>query len=364
VGFFRWVFVGGFFIANPAQVCPPPSLPPLTANYSGLERLLSAPLLLYLLDLVLARADNLKSRCFSEDQVHKVLYLVGIGLLEEERRTKSEAGGETRRRPPPTFSRLAREAGILASLERLVGSHRIESHRELLAWVLRKMRQNLGIQEGGGGATTSEEEVGASAFGDGPAEEDSGAKARKMAAAAARRAKIMQQMAAQQKTFMTENIKLFEETPSGLRGADPKASICDWGLEEGEGGGAAASVQVCLGPNRSAAGPVDSSYTCILCQEDEELDTDSRTLVMASFIQKSTVLSRVPRGQAAPLAAAPLGSGEFPFLAADLRSAPHTSSCGHVMHATCWQKYFDDVSETERRRYRLALWLFSYLPFS
>jgi hypothetical protein len=33
------------------------------------------------------------------------------------------------------------------------------------------------------------------------------------------------------------------------------------------------------------------------------------------------------------------------------------------MHATCWQKYFDDVSETERRRYRLALWLFSYLPY-
>ena len=22
------------------------------------------------------------------------------------------------------------------------------------------------------------------------------------------------------------------------------------------------------------------------------------------------------------------------------------------MHATCWQKYFDDVSESERRRYR------------
>ena len=44
----------------------------------------------------------------------------------------------------------------------------------------------------------------------------------------------------------------------------------------------------------------------------------------------------------------------FPFLRADLATAPHTSSCGHVMHARCWQKYFDDVSESERRRYRLA----------
>jgi E3 ubiquitin-protein ligase UBR2 len=171
-----------------------------------------------------------------------------------------------------------------------------------------------------------------------------------MAAAAERRRKIMQQMQQQQKTFMTENIKLFEETPSGLRGADHKASVCDWTGDLDEEGGGGSVVQICLGPNRSQPGPVDSSYTCILCQEDEELETDSRTLVMASFIQKSTVLSRVPRGSAASSS-----SGEFPFLAADLRSAPHTSSCGHVMHATCWQKYFDDVSETERRRYRFAL---------
>jgi E3 ubiquitin-protein ligase UBR2 len=311
---------------------------------------LLSELLLYLLDLVLVRADNLKSRCFSEDQVHKVLYLIGIGLLEEDRisRSSSEAAFP--------FASRARDAGILASLERLVGSHRIESHRELLAWVLRRLRQQLGIQEavaaGSGGA--------AAAVADGelvPAEEDAEAKARKMAAAAARRAKIMQQMAAQQKTFMTENKKLFEETPSGLRGADHKASVCDWSAElceEGEGEGSG-GVQICLGPNRSQPSPTDSSYTCILCQEDEELeDTEARTLVMASFIQRSTVLSRQPRSGSSHMSGSSSTGSEFPFLPADLHSAPHTSSCGHVMHATCWQKYFDDVAEAERRRYRLA----------
>ena len=26
-----------------------------------------------------------------------------------------------------------------------------------------------------------------------------------------------------------------------------------------------------------------------------------------------------------------------------------------MMHAACWQKYFDDVAESERRRYRCRL---------
>ena len=77
-------------------------------------------------------------------------------------------------------------------------------------------------------------------------------------AAAERRKKIMAAMASQQKTFMTENATLFEETPSGLR--DHKQSMCEWELEEDE------SAPVCLGPGRSAPTPLETNYTCILCQ--------------------------------------------------------------------------------------------------
>ena len=38
-----------------------------------------------LIKLILDRADNLRSRCFSEAQVHKALHLIGICLLEEDR---------------------------------------------------------------------------------------------------------------------------------------------------------------------------------------------------------------------------------------------------------------------------------------
>lgn len=68
----------------------------------------------------------------------------------------------------------------------------------------------------------------------------------------------MAAMASQQKTFMTENSTLFEETPSGLR--DHKQSMCEWELEEDE------SAPVCLGPGRSAPTPLETNYTCILCQ--------------------------------------------------------------------------------------------------
>lgn len=71
---------------------------------------------------------------------------------------------------------------------------------------------------------------------------------------------------------------------------------------------------------------------------------------MASYVQRSTVLARRRGGDSET--AAVQDPTTFPFLRADLAAAPHTSSCGHVMHAACWQKYFDDVSESERRRYR------------
>ena len=43
----------------------------------------------------------------------------------------------------------------------------------------------------------------------------------------------------------------------------------------------------------------------------------------------------------------------FSVLSADLHCAPHVSSCGHIMHSSCWQNYFDDVQSSEQRRSRM-----------
>jgi len=308
--------------ANKPQVCPPPPLPNLSKNFNGLTTLLQSDTMLHLVKLVLQRADDLKSRCFSESQVQKVLYLIGMALVEEERMRKDDPNTSF------IFTKKAMEMELLESMELLSGSHRIESHRELLAWAVRKFRTVSGAEEKMEVVEDTEEE-------------DEEAKKKRATAAADRRKRIMAQMASQQKNFMTENSQLFEDTPSGLR--ERQVSVCDWEDETSID----SSFSVCLGPNRSLPSPTQTSFTCILCQEEEQLAADNSTLVMASYCQKSTVLSR-NRKTTPP----PPSPSTFPFLPSSLCSAPHTSSCGHVMHATCWQKYFDDVSESERRRYR------------
>lgn len=45
-------------------------------------------------------------------------------------------------------------------------------------------------------------------------------------------------------------------------------------------------------------------------------------------------------------------TGNSWVLSSDLACAPHVSSCGHKMHATCWQTYFDEVVTSERQRGR------------
>ena len=42
-------------------------------------------------------------------------------------------------------------------------------------------------------------------------------------------------------------------------------------------------------------------------------------------------------------------------LPADLHCAPHISSCGHIMHASCWKNYFEDTQNNERQRSRMRV---------
>ena len=68
-------------------------------------------------------------------------------------------------------------------------------------------------------------------------------------------------------------------------------------------------------------------------------------MVLGALIQRSTVLSRNrSRHLDQP------ETHDALILPGDLHWGAHTSSCGHAMHAQCWQKYFDDVLAKERRR--------------
>ena len=49
----------------------------------------------------------------------------------------------------------------------------------------------------------------------------------------------------------------------------------------------------------------------------------------------------------------PVFENPLPLLSSDLQVGIHTSSCGHVMHASCWKTYFEDIQNSERNRSRL-----------
>uniref|UniRef100_A0A8B9IVT7 E3 ubiquitin-protein ligase n=1 Tax=Amazona collaria TaxID=241587 RepID=A0A8B9IVT7_9PSIT len=133
---------------------------------------------------------------------------------------------------------------------------------------------------------------------------------RKAEAARLHRQKIMAQMSALQKNFI-ETHKLLQMSP--------------------------------LYENLSPSVAEKEVLTCILCQEEQEVKLESAAMVLSACVQKSTALTQ-NRSRIIELSGDPL------FMHPDLPCGTHTGSCGHVMHAACWQKYFEAMQLNFRQR--------------
>jgi len=98
-------------------------------------------------------------------------------------------------------------------------------------------------------------------------------------------------------------------------------------------------------------------FVCILCQEEQLLAVGAKRFVLASFVQRSTVLSEY-RTKLLEEAEVDSELGGTPYLErsnplyvrADLNSAPVVTTCGHIMHESCWSSHFETVFNKERRR--------------
>uniref|UniRef100_A0A8C3G3V9 E3 ubiquitin-protein ligase n=1 Tax=Cyclopterus lumpus TaxID=8103 RepID=A0A8C3G3V9_CYCLU len=100
-------------------------------------------------------------------------------------------------------------------------------------------------------------------------DKDKAERKRKAEMARLRREKIMAQMSEMQKHFINENKELFQQS-----------------LEELEASTSAAA------DNRVGGAEHRQLVTCILCQEEQEVRGQGRAMVLAAFIQRSTVLSK------------------------------------------------------------------------
>ncbi|XP_076176131.1 ubr1 ubiquitin ligase [Ptiloglossa arizonensis] len=301
--------------------CPPPKLPRLTKVFSLVTNLLQCDVMLHIMQTVLETAHNISAHTFSEPQVHKVLHLIGYALQEQ----------ESGYYPFFAFSTRAAKWKIYELLEDLSSSPRIEAHKDLLTWVLTKYREVTGN-------TVTEVSNAPAALRVEPTQEDENGKniekewRTKMAAQ--KRAKIMEQMAAMQKDFMKTNAKLFEETALDVNTSNVQGSTMDLGE-------CSQKAPVAVGIGQTKRMSEEKIYTCILCQENQTVTAVGSAMVLAAFVQQSTVLCqhRADTNEPDPL-----------YLSAKLGASPHTSTCGHVMHVHCWQVYFDIVIAKENRR--------------
>ncbi|XP_029032051.2 E3 ubiquitin-protein ligase UBR2 [Osmia bicornis bicornis] len=303
------------------ECCPPPKLPKLTEVFSLVTNLLQCDVILHIMKIVLERALNCRPRRFSESQIHKILHLIGYALQEQ------ESGYY------PFFAFTARAAkwNICKLLEDLSNSPRVEAYKDLLTWVLTKYREVAGY-------TSMEVTTAAALCTESTTENVESDKEWRTKMAAEKRARIMAQMAAMQKHFMKENAELFEEASLDVNKSNDRDSNIN--LSE-----CSQKTPVAVGIGQPARMSEEETYkTCILCQENQAVTATGPAMVLAAFVQQSTVLCQnratlMNTDESNPL-----------YLSSKLGASPHTSTCGHVMHVHCWQEYFNNVLAKENRR--------------
>ncbi|XP_011494451.1 PREDICTED: LOW QUALITY PROTEIN: E3 ubiquitin-protein ligase UBR2 [Ceratosolen solmsi marchali] len=320
--------------AGELECCPPPKLPRLTEMASLVTNLLQCDVMLSIMQTVITRTLDLKARSFSEPQVHKILHLIGYALQEQ----------ESGYYPFLAFTEKATKWDIYKLLENLYNSPRIDAHKDLLTWVLEKYRQVAGssivdVEPPPPTATTTQ-----ASEPEDTEKAEKGSQEWRVKMAAKKRAQVMAQMEAMQKHFMKKNAKLFEEAAldTSSKCSNERGSAMDLSESLDES-------SIAVGRRQTTRFCFEKSYTCILCQEDQSVKADEPAMVLAAFVQQSTVLCQQQYAQQRGIPEmTPL------FLSAYLGASPHTSTCGHVMHASCWQKYFENVLAKENRRpYRM-----------
>uniref|UniRef100_A0A8C6K9E8 E3 ubiquitin-protein ligase n=1 Tax=Nothobranchius furzeri TaxID=105023 RepID=A0A8C6K9E8_NOTFU len=286
----------------------------------SLVNLLQCDVLLAVQGAVLQWAVEPSGGSWTESMLQRVLHLVGMALLEEQHQLENSSTDDD-----VTFnyaSRITRpgeapstSGSVLALLESLQNTPHLEAHKDMITWIL-KVLQMMQSETPSCRCTVRDK--------------DKAERKRKAEMARLRREKIMAQMSEMQKHFISENKELFQQSMEELEASSSHSSELT------------CTSQVCVGPWRMGRSERRQLVVCILCQEEQDVRGHGRAMVLAAFIQRSTVLSK-NRSRNLPHYN-PL------FMHPDLSLGIHTASCGHIMHATCWQRYFEAVQLKEQRR--------------
>lgn len=248
----------------------------------------------------------------------QILHLIGYAIQEEDSGNYAFL----------TFLERSSRWNILTLMEELLSSPRVESQRDFLVWTIKKYKDQQ--SKNNSQTIDSEEAVLPSSYeNDTQMETELAIKDKRSKLAAQRREQLLAQMAKAQKSFITSNAEHFKDNAKA-----EEESGMEWhsSIEEQK-------TVACLGADRKIIHNESESFTCILCSEESMNNKDC--MVYPAFIQKSSVLGRYQVTN---------DVNQLQSLETAIHPSPYVSSCGHEMHATCWQEYFNNELLKEQRR--------------
>ncbi|XP_010765338.1 E3 ubiquitin-protein ligase UBR1 [Notothenia coriiceps] len=325
----------------------PPMPPPFCPAFSSVVRLLSCDIIIHVLRRVLQRAAEDRATHWTEAMIQRALHLIGQALLEE----KSQLEESTDEEVTFDFSLKARRIGsehgksVFLLLSKIKAVPSLEAQKDMVKWVLQMFEIVKCLREKSSPSAsmsmdTSKPEESAQ-------DKEKAERKRKAEAAKLHRQKIMAQMSTMQKNFIESNKMLYENMPESGTQGEPVTIPENCAMEHRE-------LCVAVGPLRGCSPAEREVLTCILCQEEQEVVAQAPAMVLTACVQRSTVLTQC-RGKIPANRADGTGASYPLFMPPELAVGTHTGSCGHVMHATCWQKYFEAVQNMTRNRLHAEL---------
>ncbi|KAE9553855.1 hypothetical protein FO519_002943 [Halicephalobus sp. NKZ332] len=311
------------------QACPPPRPIEFQEFFAPITKIFESTLLMRILSLILTRFEK-HSRYSSDGLLHRCLFLIGMGLNEQEMMEKKSKVFN--------FLKNAEEMEIFKMLKNLEGQ--VKTHRQLLGWVLKRYDHIKSLLEESQEAMDVSEKT----TKENKSESSSDLAARRAAIGKARSQKALKMMNKLQKKFVNSNIEFPMEDNSTTGG---------FTVEEDEYGRLVdpSSFPICLGPNKSSvASPNNPSVTCILCQETDSPSFNGKIMVCSAFVQNSKLFI-----QEGPTVTRNFQDQMEVFTASHMPIGYSVSTCSHVMHADCFKEFSDNLWNRDRSRQRVQV---------
>ncbi|VDO99734.1 unnamed protein product [Soboliphyme baturini] len=237
--------------------------------------------------------------------------------------------------------KFSNDGDIYSQMISLVGKPNVGHTEDLLQWTITKFMYVLRLHTVS--TDTIERQTAQSDVA--PSTEEQNRKKRRHEIALKQRQKAVEQIEKMQNLFIEQNKSMLDKCKHTLHSDDDH--------HEQENMPSSRIFPVCVGPNRTSTSRLNAPVLmCVLCQDEQQVTFDSRAIVYAAFVQNSSLFTKEPhRPLTHPDEFDPL------YYPASLYFGVHTSSCGHTMHADCWQQFYDNLILKEQRnhwRHRLS----------